>query len=331
MSTYPYGGFVSSTYLPISTGEVLDKLWKTLRGNWKMYLWLGSPLAAAGILFLALYVGALFASGIFPVHPGVMPNFQAIFWVYGAMLVGSIPNLFIFALYQAATAHATLSKASGQEATVREAYAAAWHKAGRNCWLMILQYIWVAGPMVLLILLAAGLMGLLQFAFHPNPAMLFVTIPLFFLLYMGAMGYALWMLLRLGLAFPAAVAEDLPAVAALKRSSQLSNGVKGKLFLVMLVAFAIGYGVVFVMEMVIFGIVGLGVVVFQLLHLSMAVGIVLGAVAVLVFLAFMLTYTALAWAAHSICFTIVYCDQRWRLDGASASGFEPAAGGIVPA
>jgi hypothetical protein len=182
--------------------------------------------------------------------------------------------------------------------------------------------------MVLLILLAAGLMGLLQVAFHPNPVVLFVTVPLFFLLYMGAMGYALWMLLRLGLAFPAAVAEDLPAVAALKRSSQLSNGVKGKLFLTMLVVFAIGYGVVFVVEFVMFALVAVGVVLFQLMHLSMTVGIALGVVAVLIFLALMFTYTALAWAAHSICFTIVYCDQRWRLDGAASAS---AAGGIVPA
>jgi hypothetical protein len=88
MSTYPFAPFVSTTPLPISTGEVLDKLWKTLRGNWKMYLWLGSPLAAAGILFLALYAVALYASGIFPLHPGVMPDLRVIFWVYGAMLLG---------------------------------------------------------------------------------------------------------------------------------------------------------------------------------------------------------------------------------------------------
>lgn len=329
MSTYPYGTFVSRTPFPISMGEVLDKLWKTLRGNWKMYLWLGTPLAAAGILFLALYAGALFASGILPFQPGVMPNFRAIFWIYGAMIIGSIPNLFVFALYQAATAFATLSKASGQPVTMREAYAAAWRKAGRNCWLMILQYLCVSGPILLVMVLGAGLMGLLQFAFHPNPAVLFVTIPLFFLLYMGAMVYAFWMILRLGLAFPAAVAEDLRAVDALKRSSRLSHGVKGKLFLVMLVVFAIGYGVVIVVEMVIFGIVGVGVVVFQLLHLSMAVGIALGSVAILIFLALMFMYTALAWAAHSISFTIVYCDQRWRVDGAGPTS--AVAGGIVPA
>jgi membrane-anchored glycerophosphoryl diester phosphodiesterase (GDPDase) len=315
MSTYPYGAFVSTTPFPISTGEVLDKLWKTLRGNWKLYLWLGSPLAAAGILFMALYAGALFASGIFPVHPGVMPNLRALFWVYGAMIIVSLPNLFVFALYQAATAFATLSKASGQQTTMRGAYAAAWRKAGRNCWLMILQYLWVSGPILLVMVLAAGLMGLLQFAFHPNPAGMFVAIPFFILLYMGAMAYAIWMILRLGLAFPAAMAEDLRAVEALKRSSRLSQGVRGKLFLVLLVVSAISYGAVMVVEFVVFGIVGLGVVLFQLMHLSIAVGIASGVVAGLIFLALMFAYTTLAWAAHSISFTIVYCDQRWRLDG----------------
>ncbi|WP_058188275.1 hypothetical protein [Terracidiphilus gabretensis] len=331
MSTYPFAPFVSTTPLPISTGEVLDKLWKTLRGNWKLYLWLGSPLAAVGILFLALYAGALFVSGIFPMHPGVMPDLRAFFWVYCAMFIGSIPNLFVFALYQAATAFATLSKARGQQITMREAYAAAWRKAGRYCWLMILHYLWVAGPIVVVMMLVAVLMGLIQIGTHPNPAVLFVTIPLFFLFYLGAMVYAIWMALRLGLAFPASVAEDLPAAAALKRSSRLSFGVKGKLFLTLVVVAAISYAVVLVVEFVVFGVAALGVVLFQLLHLSMAVGIALGVLAALIFMVLMFLYTALAWSAYSITFTIVYCDQRWRVDGAVTSGFGPSAGGIVPA
>ncbi len=123
------------------------------------------------------------------------------------------------------------------------------------------------------------------------------------------------MILRLGLAFQASVAEDLPAVAALKRSSLLSFGVKGKLFLSLLVVVAISYAAVFAVEFIIFGIVALGVVLFQLLHRSMAVGIALGVVVRLILLVLMFLYTALAWAAYSITFTIVYCDQRVRLDG----------------
>ena len=319
MSTYPYASFVSTTPLPISTGEVLDKLWRTLRSNWKLYLWLGAPLAAAGILFMALYFAAFFASGAFPLRPGTnvgMPNPTRILpWMYGAMLIGSIPNLIVFALYQAATAFATLREASGLKTTMGEAYAAAWHKAGRHCWLMILQYLCVAGPILALSVIASLLIAASGFASNPNPAVLFVIIPLIFLLVMGAFAYAIWMALSLGMAFPASVAEDLPAIAALKRSSQLSCRVKGKLFLVLLVVYAISYAAIFALEIGGGGIIAVGALLFQMLHLSVAIGIALGAIAALAFLVLMLVYMSLIWAAYSITFTIVYCDQRLRLDG----------------
>ncbi len=334
MSTYPYTSFVSTTPLPISTGEVLDKLWRTLRGNWKLYLWLGAPLAAAGILFMTLYFWAVFASGAFPLHPGTnmgMPAPKRILpWIYGAMLIGSIPNIIVFALYQAATAFTTLRGASGQKTTVREAYAAAWRKAARHCWLMILQYLCVAGPILALSVIASVLIAASGFGNNPNPAVLFVIIPLIFLLVMGAFAYAIWMALSLGMAFPASVAEDLPAIAALKRSSQLSCRVKGKLFLVLLVVYAISYAAIFALEFGCIAIFAVGALLFQLLHLNMAIGIALGVIAALAILVLMFAYTSLIWAAYSISFTIVYCDQRLRLDG---PGPEPAslAGGIVPA
>jgi hypothetical protein len=316
MSTYPYGAFVSSTPFPISTGEVLDKLWKTLRGNWKMYLWLGMPLSAIGILFMALYFVALFASGMVPLHPGAAPNLTQLSpWFVGVMLIGFIPNIIVFALYQAATAFTTLQGAGGQNATWREAYAAAWHKAGRYCWLMILQYLCVAGPMIALGVIVSGLMLAFGFGSNPNPVALFLIVPLIFLVVLGGSAYAIWMILTLGMAFPASVAEDLSAVMALKRSAELSCGVKGKLFLVLLVVYAISYAAVFAVEFAAFAVIALGVVLFQLLHLSMAVGIALGVVAGLIFIVLMFLYTALAWAAHSISLTIVYCDQRLRMDG----------------
>jgi hypothetical protein len=316
MSTYPYGAFVSTTPFPISMGEVLDKLWKTLRGNWKLYLWLGAPLAAVGILFMAAYFGALFASGVFPLHPGVAPDPTRLSpWLFGVMLIGYVPNLIVFALYQAATTFATLREASGQKTTVREAYAAAWRKAGRNCWLMILQYLCVAGPILVFAVIASILTMVFGSGGTPNPAAMFVIVPLIFLLVLGAFAYAIWMALCLGMAFPASVAEDLPAIAALKRSSRLSCGVKGKLFLALLVVLAISYAAIFALEIGGGGIIAVGALLFQLLHLSVALGIALGVIAALAFLVLMFACTSLIWAAYSISFTIVYCDQRVRLDG----------------
>src|ERR1035437_10255024 len=75
---------------------------------------------------------------------------------------------------------------------------------------------------------------------EPNPA-LFLLIPLIALLFIGAMVYGVIIAMRLSLAFPAALAEGLTAVAALRRSGQLTKGAKGRIFLVLLVVYALGY------------------------------------------------------------------------------------------
>jgi hypothetical protein len=54
-------------------------------------------------------------------------------------------------------------------------------------------------------------------------------------------GYCIWMLLRLSLAFPACVVERMSATAALKRSISLSSGTKGRIFLLYLLGTALNY------------------------------------------------------------------------------------------
>lgn len=331
MSDYVYALFTSRNPWPISTGEVLDKLWRTLRGNWKLYLGLGAPMVVMGIAWVAVIFAVLFATGVFPLHPGVQPDpLRILPWFFAVMVIGTIPNLVVYALYQAATVFATLREASGQKTTVREAYAAAWSRAGHYCWLMFLHYLCVAGPVMLCGGLFGGAIFVLQIGHKTESPAMFLVFPLIFLVYMGALAYALWMMLYLGMAFPASVAEKLPAVDALKRSAKLSYKAKGKLFLVLLVVYAISYAAVFVLEIGGGIIFGLGAVLFAALHLGTALGIAAGSVVGLVFLVLMYAYMALLWAAYSITFTIVYCDQRLRLDG---PGAEPAAvaGGIVPA
>jgi hypothetical protein len=327
MSTYPYASFVSTTGLPISMGEVLEKLWRTLRSNWKLYLWLGMPVSAMGILFFALYFAALFGSGALPPHPGVQPDFSRVLpWVFGVMLVGGIPNLLVFALYQAAAVFTALKAAGGERTTMREAYAAAWSNAGRYCWLMILQYLCAFGPCLVVFGFFAGVVALVSATVNGgNPGLAFLLIPLVILMYLGGMVYGVWMGLKVAFAFPASVAEGLPAVAALKRSMQLTYKAKGKLFLVLLIVYAISYAAMLVLELGFGLIAAVSVLVFSALHLGQSVGIALAVVAGLIFLAAMMLYCAAIWAAYILGATIVYCDQRLRLDTISTQPEVPLA------
>jgi hypothetical protein len=71
------------------------------------------------------------------------------------------------------------------------------------------------------------------------------------------------------------------------------------------------------------------------MHLGETVEIVLAVVAGVIFPAAMLLYCAAIWAAYILDFTIVYCDQRLRVDGTLPGGASAesgsATGGIVPA
>jgi uncharacterized membrane protein len=62
-----------------------------------------------------------------------------------------------------------------------------------------------------------------------------VLAPLFLL----AGAYGIWMSLRYSLAVPACVVEDLPAAGAIKRSIDLSQGSRGRIFVLGLLVYAV--------------------------------------------------------------------------------------------
>ncbi len=331
MSTYPYVSFVSTTPLPITAGEVLNKLWRALRGNARLFLLLSMAPMLAGLFCIVLVGVGLLATGQLPTRPDFVPTARFVTVYLTTVTVVSIPCLLLFAIFLAAMVYAALQIGKGKKPTAREAYAAAWSKAGRYCGLMLLQYLYCFGPCLVIFALVAAIAGLASTtAKTGNPGAAFLLVPFVFLLYFGATVYGIWMSLKLALAFPASIAEDLPATAAIKRSLQLTRKALGKLFLVLLVVYAISYAVIFAMEILFAIIIMVGAVAFSALHLSQILGIALAVIAGLAFVAAMFLYSALIWAAFILSFTIVYCDQRMRLDGPGPQP-SPLIGGIVPA
>ena len=175
--------------------------------------------------------------------------------------------------------------------------------------------------MLLLELLLFGATGLLSANnAEPNPALL-VLIPLLVLLFIGAMVYGTIIAMRLSLAFPAALAEDLPAVAALRRSGQLTQGAKGRIFLVLLVVYALGYAAEMVGFMVLAAVIGVGALIMaacgvQMPSVAGIIGLVLAGLCVI---AVLYLWTALLWSAFSTSFAVLYHDQRLRKGGQPAA------------
>jgi hypothetical protein len=129
------------------------------------------------------------------------------------------------------------------------------------------------------------------------------------------------MSLRLSLANCACVHEGLTARQAITRSGFLTQGAKGRIFLVLLVIYAISYAVMMVIYFIglmVFGAVMLAGSAGLSAHDTTpfgyaAIGLLIIAAAVIV-----LFWSALLMAAYSVSFAVLYRDQCLRRDGPQA-------------
>ena len=139
-------------------------------------------------------------------------------------------------------------------------------------------------------------------------------IPLGMLLIIAALVYGVIMAIRLSLAFPASLGEDITACAALRRSGQLTQGAKGRIFLVLLVIYALGYAAEMVGILALGAVVGIGALVMAAcgVQMSSVTGILGIVLASLCFAAFLYLWTTLLWSAFSTSFAVLYHDQRLR-------------------
>lgn len=308
---------------PMTFGQILDRVLQLMRANWRLFV----GIALAPGMGIIVYFGIIFAA-LFPVlKPLILhqtPNFSAmtIAWLGGMYILGVALMVVIYALYEPAGVYAALEANSGRRVTFRKAWAVSWSKAGRYVWLAILRALIVMLPILVFGALIVGSVGLTM-AHGPSgldPSLMVVIFPLFMLLYLAWLVYTVLIMLRLVLAVPASVTEDVSAWRGLRRSNQLTNGAKGRIFLLGLLIYAIAYAVFLVAEVVIFFLGAMIVLVGMMLHLAMApwgfVGIGAG---VTVFACAYLVWVAAAASAYCTLFAVVYHDQRQRMEGVAAA------------
>jgi len=311
-------------------GQILDRIFRLVRSNWKPFLGIGLLPIGTLVVIEGSFFGLLFLAGAFR-RPPAQPNMAALAWVGIPFLLLFLPAMFLmYGLYYGASSYAGLEADHGRAPTAGASLRHAWSRIGRYVWLMVLRSLIVAIPIVVLALavgLGAALLGLASKG-NPDPATLFFLIPLVILFYLGAIVYAILMSLRLSLAFPACIQEGLTATQAIKRSGVLTQGAKGRIFLMLMVIYAISYAAVLVMYAVglfIFAIAALaGAANFQ--HMTPLGYAVMGLLA-LCALVLVLLWSALLMAAYSIAFAVFYRDQRLRQEGPPPA---PAQAAPVP-
>jgi hypothetical protein len=304
-------------------GQILDRLLQLMRANWRLIVGI-SLVPGAGIIF---YFGVMFAAFFPALKPVILkqqPNLSPMtfVWLVPAYILGMIVMIVISALYEPAAAYAALKANTGMRVTFGNAWAVAWSNAGRYIWLSLLRALIVMLPILVFGAVFVGSVGLslVHGRVGTNSSAMIGFFPLIVLFYLGAMVYAVLVMLRLVLAVPVCVAEDLSAWRSIRRSNQLTHGAKGRIFLLALLMYAIAYAAFLVAEMVIFFLGAIVALAGMLLHLTMApwgyIGIGVGAV---VFLCAYLFWIALIAGAYQTMFAVVYQDQRLRLEGAAAA------------
>ncbi|MGA8086588.1 MAG: hypothetical protein WCA10_04730 [Terracidiphilus sp.] len=310
-------------YIPKTFGQILDRVFQLMRGNFKLFVEIAVlPPAAFYAVFVLIAAAALWpVLKALPQSPSPEEMLQLV-PVFVPLMVGlTIFYLFVFALYLAAASFAGVQADCGIKVTLRESYAVAWRHAGRCALLLILIYFICFFPALIIELVMFAGIGLTTLhKAQPDPVMI-AFVPFLSFLQMAAMVVGVIVALRFSLAFPASVFEDLTAWQAIKRSGILTRGAKGRIFLALLVIYAATYLAILLLMSgaALIGALGFLAVSGMHLHLSTPAIWVLAVLGGIAFLAVMVLFTAASWAGYATAFAVLYNDQRLRIGGAFAS------------
>jgi hypothetical protein len=301
---------------PMTFGQIFDRTYRLMRDNLRLFLSIAAVPSAAIFLAFAAVIGLM----LVVIGPQIAdetvspPGIPLVFWAILICVYLIFPV--IYALYMPAASYAATQADLGVAVTFRDAYAVAWRRFGRFLWLIILGTLYMIVPVVVCVVVIGLGALLLHFAMGASfgGSAAFLLIPLGVLLYIAALVCSILILLRISLAYPACVVEGLPAWNSLKRSIQLTKGAKGRIFLVMLVVYALTY-LVSLVCVAVFCFVG-ALVAFVAILADVAVGTpafyILIGLAVLGYLLIMIASCLFSYAAFTTALAVLYHDQRLR-------------------
>jgi hypothetical protein len=227
---------------PSSLSEILDRTAQIYRSRFPVFF---------GIAVLPTAMLLLFASIAFLLILRVAPGAGSSSIMAGvfASIAGAVLFLIALPILLAATAvanaamsHAAAQVYLGQPINIRGSYRAVWERGWRFIGLFIFEtlVVWVApfAAWSILLLFSAALATLAQSAGIGSGG-LFILSSL--LVIAGLISYGFWMAIRISLAFPAAVVEQIGSWGALRRSALLTQGSRGRILLLFLLGVALNW------------------------------------------------------------------------------------------
>ncbi len=324
---------------PMTFGQILDRTYKVARANLKLFLGIASVPSSAIFVVVAAVLACMIpilGPQIAAAKAGAAQGTAAVPPTFSIYLIGGLfliiyPIMFaVYALYMPAASYAATKADMGIKITFGESYGVAARHFWRYLWLMILPGLFVIVPMAFIggaVAAGAVLMG--RAAGGTGSMAMFFLVPLMVLLYICFMVYAVMLMLRFAVAFPAAVAEDLTAWGALKRSGKLTDGAKGRIFLVMLVVYAVMYAFNLVVMLALMVVGALGAAAALMAHVAegSAAFYILIALAALAYVLMVVATAMVSYVGLTTALAVLYHDQKLRKDGLAAAGL--VVGGAV--
>jgi hypothetical protein len=295
---------------PLRLGEILDRTAQIFRSRFLVFM--GIATIPAGTMFV-------FLAAIFGLVAWISPNassdlFSAHLAVWALVILLSIlilpASLGSTALGEAAMCDAAARVILGHPITIRGAYKAAWKFGWRYVGLLLLQGLAVmVGPGVVLVVASVVMVATRVSGYATNDSSpLFGGIIFLLIVVLGA--FAVWMLLRVCLAFAASVVEGATAWNALKRSTRLSDGTRGRI----LVLYILGI----LLNQILTWVIAFPAIIVLALIPSLqgqAHAQLLGIMTLFVTYGAMFGVRALTKPVYGIALTLFYFDQRIRKEG----------------
>ncbi|HEY3627544.1 MAG TPA: hypothetical protein VGL00_14720 [Terracidiphilus sp.] len=306
---------------PLTLGEILDRTAQLYRSHFWLFAGIASVNSGAVLLLNLLEIGAQEA-----LRAEHLTRYLVLL-VAGAGMLQLLISFLVGGIAAAANNRAVAWLHLGEPATIRGAYSSILPRTGRYAWLMIIITFVIWTPMALLY--GGGLAWILVSRPAARAAMQHVAnsaaanqrfalmAGALFLIGVVFLVYAIFMFLRYSLAIAASVVEDLKAREAIRRSVELSQGARGRIFLLLVLVLIIYLGL--------FGLAQMVFIVMALHHGELPVGARIAQQLV----AFV-TDTFIG-PIYATGLTLFYYDQRVRKEGYDIEWMMQAAGLIAPA
>jgi len=218
---------------PLSTGEVLDRTFQLYRSRFTLFA--GLALLPAAVSVVTNATRLLYAAHQDQhVHVGAaLYRVQILTGVLS--IVSGLISLVLYGITQAATTWAVSAVYLGEAASIKAAYGVAFKHWFRYT-MIVLRQVWAFLWLPFMLLVAAfaipGILG------RHGGNVRWLTAALF-VLALFSMIYSVWAYIRISLAVPAAVVESLKIGAAVRRSKHLLASRKIRIFLLLLLLFAL--------------------------------------------------------------------------------------------